>query len=79
MRFWSEITLIRGSRGRGPESGPGYERRLRARYIGAHGNMVQCQLLEDDPAASVPPYKAGEIGWWHGRSFVEQIQKPRGP
>ncbi|GIK74550.1 MAG: hypothetical protein BroJett021_35380 [Chloroflexota bacterium] len=72
MKFGDEVTLIRGSRGRGAESGPGFERRLRARYVGARKNMVRCILLEDDPHATVPPYKAGDAGWWHGRSFVEK-------
>lgn len=46
MKFGDEVVLIRGSRGRGPESGPGFERRLRAKYVGARKNMVRCVLLE---------------------------------
>lgn len=71
MKFGDEVVLIRGSRGRGPESGPGFERRLRAKYVGARKNMVRCVLLEDDPNATGKPFKAGEAGWWHGRLFVE--------
>jgi hypothetical protein len=44
---------------------------VRAVYLGAQGCMVKCRLLEDDTGATVPPFRAGECGWWHGRSFIE--------
>ena len=71
MKFGETVILTRGSRGR--TSGPGCEREIKARYIGARGNMVYCELLENDPLATVPPYKAGERGYWNGRSFVRRI------
>lgn len=72
-----EVTLIRGRRGRGPESGPGFQRKLRARYISGDRFHVCCTLLEDDPDATVAPYKAGEDGYWHGASFIEPILAAR--
>jgi hypothetical protein len=72
IRVGDEVVLIRGSRGRGPESGPGFERRLRARYLGGDGpHMVTCALLEDDPNATCAPFHAGEIGTWHGELFIQ--------
>ena len=66
-----EVVLVRGSRGRGPESGPGFERRIRAQFLGVENGVIHCMLLEDDPNADTPPFKAGEEGWWHGASFLE--------
>ncbi|WP_126447979.1 hypothetical protein [Sulfuricystis multivorans] len=60
-----EVILRRGSCGRGPETGPGYGRDVRARYLDGNEFYVFCELLEDDPGASVPPFKAGEEGCWH--------------
>jgi hypothetical protein len=77
MRFGDEVILTRGSRGRGPDSGPGFERELRARYIGARGNTVYCELLEDDPFATVAPFRKGGRGHWHGRSFIRSKEKQR--
>lgn len=73
IRPGDEVVLVRGSRGRGPESGPGYERQVRARYLGGQNGMVQCELLEDDPNAGTAPFKAGEVGWWHGESFIRPV------
>ena len=69
MRFGDEVVLTRGGRGRGPASGPGYERQVRARYLGARGHQVFCALIEDDPNGVVSPFRAGETGWW-GRSAI---------
>lgn len=64
-----EVVLLRGSRGR--LDAMGRERRVRARLDDANAHMIHATLLEDDPHASSPPFKAGETGSWHGLSFVE--------
>lgn len=74
MRIGEEVILIRGNAWRGPESGPGFGREVKARYLGSDGEVVECMLLEDDPHAVTAPIKAGEIGWWHGRSFIRSLQ-----
>jgi hypothetical protein len=71
MRFGDVVILTRGSRGR--SQGPGHEREIKARYIGARGGMVFCELLEDDPMATTHPFKAGDRGVWHGRSFIRAL------
>ena len=65
-----EVVLIRGSRGRPLGSGPGHERCLRARLDAFQAGTVYCTLLEDDPNATVAPFKSGESGVWHGLSFI---------
>jgi len=77
MRFGDVVILTRGSRGR--RSGPGHEREVLARYIGAKNIMVYCELLEDDPDATTAPFKAGERGIWHGRSFIRKVEKNAQP
>lgn len=64
-----EIILLRGSRGR--STGPGCERRVRARLVSATPYNVIANLLDDDPDATTRPTKAGEQGVWHGLSFIE--------
>ena len=71
IRPGDEVILVRGSRGRGPETGPGFEREVRARYLGGDAVNVICQLLEDDPHGGIPT-RAGEIGCWHGDSFIKR-------
>lgn len=70
-----EVVLVRGGRGRGPETGPGFEREVRARYLGGSRHEVHCELLEADPHATVKPDRAGETGIWHGESFIRPIQR----
>lgn len=67
-----EVVLVRGSRGRGPESGPGFEREVRARYLGGDEVNIFCELLEDDPHGGAPN-RTGEVGCWHGESFIRQL------
>lgn len=67
-----EVILIRGGRGRGPETGYGFEREVRAKYLGGDEINVICELLEDDPHGG-SPNKAGETGVWHGESFIRQL------
>lgn len=71
MRFGDVVILTRGSRGR--HVGPGHEREVKARYLGARGSTVYCELLEDDPVATTHPNKKGERGYWHGRSFIRKV------
>lgn len=66
-----EVVLIRGGRGRGPETGHGFEREVRAKYLGGDSANVFCELLEDDPHG-IAPNKAGETGLWHGDSFLRR-------
>jgi hypothetical protein len=58
------VTLHRGNPGRGPESGPGYGRKVKARIIGLVGSRVECELAEDDPNAVGSPCRVGESGAW---------------
>lgn len=69
IHIGDDVTLIRGSRRR--TSGPGCERRIKARLdsIDCHLNVF-CTLLEDDPLATTSPYRAGQSGLWHGLSFL---------
>ena len=67
-----DVSLVRGSRGRGPETGSGFERKVRAKYLGGDAVNVICALLEDDPHGGAPN-NAGEIGVWHGDSFLERL------
>lgn len=71
LRAGQEIVLVRGSRGR--SSGPGCERSVRARLMSATPYNVHAVLLDDDPLAATAPYKAGEVGVWHGLSFLSQM------
>ena len=71
MLFGTEVILTRGSRGR--KTGPGHEREIRAKYIGAHGHLVICKLLEDDPNGVVSPFKCGETGFWE-RSAIRPLE-----
>jgi aromatic ring-cleaving dioxygenase len=66
-----EVILIRGGRGR--TTGPGCERKVRARLnsIDPMGNVL-CTLLENDSLATTYPHKAGECGNWSGLSFLSQ-------
>ena len=34
------------------------------RYLGARGNQVYCELLEDDQDATVMAHHKGDRGWW---------------
>ncbi len=59
------VIVKRGNPDRGPGTGPGYGRNVRAqicRVVDAH--RMECELLEDDPGAVGVPCKAGERGVW---------------
>ena len=61
MRFGATVYLRRGGH---VGTTPGSYRYVRARYVGAQGKQVRCELLEDDGLAVVEPKKCGEFGWW---------------
>ena len=65
------VWILRGSRGR--NEGPGCFREVRAMLDDIEGELVHATLLQDDPHAVVGPYKTGEQGIWHGRSFVRPL------
>lgn len=67
-RVGQEVFILRGSRGR--VEGPGHERKVRARLDRVGRVCINATLLEDDPHATVAPFKAGHQGVWHGHSFV---------
>ena len=68
-----EVLIIRGSRGK--SSGPGRERAVRCMLDAVDGQMVHATLLEDDPDATVAPWRCGDSGTWHGRSFVHLLHE----
>lgn len=63
-----EIQLFRGGANK---IGIGCKREIRAKlnYIDTN-HMISCTLLEDDPLASMSPFKSGETGLWNGLSFI---------
>lgn len=65
MRFGDEVVLRRGGHhGVADGDNRGCYRDVRARYIGARGSRVRCELLEDDSLSVAGPWSAGERGWW---------------
>lgn len=60
------VFIHRGNPARGPETGPGYGRLVRAKLLAApcFTHEAECELLEDDPAAVGGACKAGDIGYW---------------
>ena len=73
MRFGTDVILRRGGH---DAPAPGQYRDVRARYIGADGHQVYCELLEDDPDAIIRPDHRGERGWWT-RSIMRRLPKRR--
>lgn len=68
-----EVLILRGNPDRGPETGPGFGRKVRAQFLNDFDSRqigVKCRLLEDDPHGIGKPDKAGEEGWWE----ISQIQ-----
>ena len=62
-----KVLIERGNPKRGPETGPGFGRRVPAvieEAIIGNGGQVRCKLLADDPDAVGSPNKAGESGVW---------------
>lgn len=49
----------------------GCERNVRARLDSVSTFDVFATLLEDDPIATIAPFKAGESDVWSGHSFVD--------
>lgn len=62
-----EVLIERGNPNRGPDTGPGFGRRVPAvieePMVGI-GDQVQCKLLADDPDAVGAPNRAGDSGLW---------------
>ena len=61
-----KVLVERGNTDRGPETGPGFGRRVSATIIEApvgYG-QIACRLLDDDEDAVGPPNKAGDVGLW---------------
>jgi len=74
MRFGDVIVIQRGGH-KTPR--PGQYRNVRVRYLGARGHQIYCELLQDDPDATVGYCtKKGERGWW-GRSIIVEDEKKR--
>ncbi len=70
MKFGTIGYVRRGSDGREPGD-KGCTRYVEAKLIGGRGNEVYCTILEDDPLATVGPFKSGENGHWSKGCFVE--------
>lgn len=68
MKFGDVVLLQRGGH---PDERPGQYRWVRARYIGARGHQVHCELLQDDPDAVVMCKERGDRGWW-SRSIMKK-------
>lgn len=68
-----KVLILRGNPGRGPETGPGFGRKVPAviQEVPAGTWQVRCQLLEDDPDAVGSPSRAGESGLWAISQIVE--------
>jgi len=69
MRFGTDVILRRGGH---DTPAPGQYRDVLARYIGADGHRVYCELLEDDPDSIGRPDRRGERGWWE-RSIMRSL------
>lgn len=61
-----QVLILRGNPNRGPETGPGFGRRVPAVIVETadDAHQVRCQLLADDPDAVAAPCRAGEVGLW---------------
>lgn len=60
------VLIERGNPGRGPETGPGFGRRVSAviEEVPVGDWEVRCRLLVDDPDAVGAPCRAGDSGFW---------------
>ena len=69
--LFDDIVLVhRGSSQR--TEGPGRDRYVRMRVVGASGNDCYCELLEDDPDDTVGICHAGYRGCW-GIACVQKV------
>lgn len=61
-----QVLIDRGNSSRGPETGPGFGRRVPAVIEEALVGdwQVRCKLLVDDPDAVGAPCRAGDSGLW---------------
>jgi len=73
--FGDKVLILRGSPGRGPETGPGYGRRVRATLIGARGNQIRARLDQDDPGSAFADLShRGDVGWWDRSAAIPSDQ-----
>lgn len=71
MKFGTKVYLYRGGH---KSPSPGQFRFVKATYIGAFGNHVECRLEQDDPDATSWRNK-GDIGFWSRSIMFEKIKK----
>ncbi len=62
----TRVMIHRGNPDRGPETGPGFGRKIPAvlESVSAGNSQVRCRLLVDDPDAIGVPNRAGDSGFW---------------
>lgn len=67
-----QVSILRGNPDRGPETGPGFGRKVPAVIVDAAvgSYQVQCRLLADDPDAVGAPCRAGDIGLWSASQII---------
>ena len=58
------VEIERGNPDRGPETGPGFGRRVPALLLRCEGHRVLCRLEQDDPHSVAAPSRAGQEDWW---------------
>lgn len=70
----ARILINRGNPDRGPETGPGFGRKIPAVIEAAPIGLwdVQCRLLVDDPGAVGPPNREGDSGLWSISQIVRE-------
>ena len=67
-----KVLILRGNPARGPETGPGFGRKVPAVILdAAHGlHQVECRLLADDPDAVGSPCRTEDIGLWSASQIL---------
>lgn len=66
MMVGRKVLILRGNPHRGPETGPGFGRKIPAviEDVPVGHWQIRCRLLVDDPDAVGSPCHAGESGLW---------------
>lgn len=67
-----QVLIERGNAARGPDTGPGFGRKIPAVIEEAPVGewQVRCKLLADDPDAVGSPCRLGESGLWSASQIV---------